>query len=140
MGLIPELMKLGVKLLLADTQQDDVHFSDSIFLRDGLPFTPIAEAQAAVVRCAESRRFLKEIGIDGEIISTPSHSRDSVTLILDGGECFVGDLEPYAYLDAYPRVCPLREDWENILRHHPRSILYAHANEKTLERKENEQL
>ena len=136
MGLIPELMRMGVRLLLVETQQECVHFSDSIFARDSLPFTPIDEAQAAVICCAESRRFLKSIGIDGEIISTPSHSRDSVTLILDSGECFVGDLEPYEYLDAYSQDCLLREDWENIMRHHPKRILYAHVNERMLEGKE----
>ncbi len=132
MGLIPELMKTGIKLLLAETQQDYVHFSDAIFSRDGVPFTSIDETQAAVICCSESRDFLKSIGIDGEIISTPSHSRDSITLILDSGECFAGDLEPYEYLDAYPQSCSLRDDWESILRHHPRRILYAHVNEKTL--------
>ena len=34
MGLIPDLMKQGVKLLLVDTQKDSVHFSDHIFARD----------------------------------------------------------------------------------------------------------
>ena len=38
MGLIPDLMKQGVKLLLIDTQKEFVHFSDYIFSRDRLPF------------------------------------------------------------------------------------------------------
>ena len=137
MGLIPELMQLGVKLLLVNTQRDSVHFSDAIFSRDSLPFTPIDETQAAVIRCSESRRFLESIGVSGEIISTPSHSRDSITLVLDSGECFVGDLEPYEFLEAYPQNDPLRNDWESILRYHPRRIMYAHVNEKTLENAAN---
>ena len=40
----------------------------------------------------ESRDFLSRIGIKGVIISTPGHSDDSVTLILDDGSPFTGDL------------------------------------------------
>lgn len=68
----------------------------------------------------------------GELLLTPSHSEDSVSLILDDGDCIVGDLEPRAYLDAYEDNPALKRDWENILRFHPRRILYAHANEETL--------
>lgn len=132
MGLVPELMRQGVKLLLLDTQLTDVHFSDRIFARDGLPFTPIDESAATVIRCAESRDFLAGLGIDGEIVSTPSHSRDSVSLILDDGDCIVGDLEPLAYLDGYEANDRLKADWERIMAYQPKRILYAHANAKAL--------
>ena len=101
MGLIPELMRQGVKLLLLDTQRESVHFSDYIFARDGLPFEPIDETRAAVIRCEESRQFFSRIGINGEVIATPSHSPDSISLLLDSGDAFVGDLQPYEYLDGY---------------------------------------
>ena len=87
-------MKLGVRLLLIDMQRDFVHFSDSIFARDGLPFEPIDEKQATVIRCEESRQFLSGIGISGEVIAVPSHSPDSIALLLDSGDAFVGDLQP----------------------------------------------
>lgn len=51
MGLIPELMKQGVKLLMIDTQVDSVHFSDYIFARDRVPFEPIDEAKVTVFSC-----------------------------------------------------------------------------------------
>lgn len=136
MGLIPELMKQGVKLLLIDVQMDFVHFSDYIFARDGLPFEPIDETKATVISCAGSRRFLESIGSAEEIVSTPSHSADSVSLVLDSGDCFVGDLEPMEYLEAYPADSALRSDWEKILRRRPKRILYAHANEKEMESQE----
>ena len=132
MGLIPELMKQDVKLLLIDTQTDSVHFSDYIFARDRLPFEPIDETKATVISCAESREFLAGIGITGEIISTPSHSPDSVSLILDSGDCFVGDLQPREYLAAYEQDDALKADWDAVLRFQPRRILYAHANERVV--------
>jgi len=131
MGLIPELMKQGVRLLLMDTQTKDVHYSDQIFAREKtLRFEPIDESNAEAVICHESRAFLAGIGIAGEIISTPSHSRDSVSLVLDDGDCLVGDLEPMEYLSAYADNPALKADWDAILSFHPKRILYSHANEK----------
>ena len=129
-GLIGELQKLGVKLLLIDKQLATVHFPDEIYGRDKhLRYVPIDENQATVISCDESREFLRSIGIEGEIISTPSHSEDSVSVILDCGDCFVGDLEPYEYLDGYDDNLPLQKDWTNILGMNPKRILHAHANE-----------
>lgn len=132
MGLVSELMKQGAKLLLADVQKRSVHFSDRIFARDHLPAEPIREEEAALISCAESRDFLAGLGISGEIISTPSHSPDSISLILDNEDAFVGDLEPLDYLPAYEENAALKRDWEQVLAHHPRRIFYAHANEKVL--------
>ena len=126
MGLIPELMKQGVKLLLVDTQKGSVHFSDYIFARDGLPFEPIDETKATVINCTESREFLESVGISGEIISTPSHSPDSISLVLDSGECFVGDLQPREYGDEENDA--VKEDWTRVMSFQPRRVYYSHAN------------
>ena len=109
-GLIGELQHLGVKPLLVDIQLATVHFPDEIF----------------------GREFLRSIGIEGEIISTPSHSEDSVSVILDCGDCFVGDLEPFEYLDGYENNLQLQKDWSLILSRNPKRILYAHANETAI--------
>ena len=129
-GLIGELQHLGVKPLLVDIQLATVHFPDEIFGRDKhLRYAPIDEKQATIISCDESREFLRSIGIEGEIISTPSHSEDSVSVILDCGDCFVGDLEPYEYLNGYENNLQLQKDWSLILSRNPKRILYAHANE-----------
>lgn len=70
------------------------------------------------------------MGIVGEIISTTSHSKYSISVILDNGECMVGDLEPMEYLDAYEENVALRSDWKLIMSYKPKVIYYAHANEK----------
>ena len=132
MGLISELINLGVKLLLIDVQKSSVHFSDSIFTRDKLSYTPIDESTATVISCGESRDFLSSLGIFGEVVHTPSHSPDSISLFLDSGECFVGDLEPMEYLEAYENNMALKHDWDRILSFHPRQIFFAHIPAKTL--------
>ena len=141
-GLVSELMERGVRLLLIDVQLSYVHYSDRIFQRDGLKAAPIREDQAVVISCAESRGYLETLGIFGEIVPTPSHSPDSVSLILDDGICLAGDLEPYEYLAAYEsggsaasdeagragsHAQALRKDWDLIKSFRPKTIYYAHA-------------
>ena len=126
-------MELGVKLLLIDTQVEYIHFSDEIFSRDArMKYVPINKEDAVLVKCKESRVFLHSIGIEGEILSTPSHSKDSISLILDDGFCFVGDLEPIDYLDAYDNNVELKEDWKIVMSRNPKVIFYAHANERVV--------
>lgn len=133
MGLAGELQRLGVKLLVVDVQRMFVHASDEIFARDKhLSYRAVDESAATVISCAESRDVLKGLGIDGEILHTPSHSEDSVSLALDDGSCLVGDLEPLAYLAGYEENPALESDWEQLMRRRPKRILYAHANEQKL--------
>jgi len=57
-------------------------------------YTEIVPAGNVVKRCDESRALLAALGIAGEVVPTPGHSDDSVSLVLDSGECFTGDLTP----------------------------------------------
>ena len=126
MGLAGELVSLGAKLMIADVQKAHVHFSDYIFTREKLPFVPVDISEAVVITCEQSREFLGSIGVVGQIIHTPSHSEDSISLILDNGSCIVGDLEPYEYIEAYEDNFQLISDWENIRSFAPKRIYYAH--------------
>ena len=132
MGLVGQLAEQGVKLLLVDSQKEAVHFSDKIFEKDKLPFSAINESDATVISCEESRKFLSSIGISGEIIHTPSHSKDSISLILDDGSCFVGDLDPSEYLDAYENRTALKSDWDLIMSFNPQTVYFAHRPAKSL--------
>ena len=102
---------------------DYVHFSDEIFKREKyLLYEPVNEKNAIVITCKESRGFLARIGIAGEIIPTTSHSKDSISVILNNGECIVGDLEPIEYLDAYKENIALQNDWNLIINYNPKVI------------------
>ena len=134
MGLVGELVSMGVKFLVMDTQVPNLHFSDDLFSRDKtlriLPSVP--EDKAEVIACKDSRAFLAALGIDGEIVSTPSHSEDSITLVLDSGDCFVGDLEPMEFMDGYEENSALQSDWKKVMSFSPRVIHYGHAPERKL--------
>ena len=134
MGIIGDLVKLGIKLLLIDVQVNSIHFSDGIFERDKLPFVPLNEMQATVISCEDSRNFLAQLGIAGTIIHAPSHSADSVCVVMDNGDCIVGDLDPFDYIGAYEDNTQLRKDWDSIFQFHPKRILYAHMPERIIQK------
>ena len=131
-GLIGQLQEQGVQLLLVDSQVNAVHFPDNIFTREKREYIPVDPAKAIIMAANETRQFLKRLGIEGEIIRTASHSADSVSLILDDGSCFVGDLEPREYIEAYAENERLAEDWKTIMSRNPGIIHYAHAPERAV--------
>lgn len=126
-GIMGDLQELGITPLILDVQKDHIHGSDAIFAKNGEKFTPIREENASIISCAESREFLRKIGIDGEIVHTPGHSPDSVSLILDNGAAFVGDLPPYDVRDGYDEPT-VKESWGLIMSYRPNIIYYGHVN------------
>lgn len=131
MGIAGELQELGIKPLIPDIQREFVHGSDEILIKSGKKFTPIDESAAVFVSCEESRGFLRGIGIDGEIIHTPGHSNDSVSLILfDRKAVFVGDLPPLDVIGGCDDT--VKASWELILSRKPKVLYYGHANERHL--------
>ena len=114
-------------------QLPHIHFSDALFARDKhLNYRPIDAEKAIVISCAESRDFLQNLGIAGEIITTASHSADGIALILDSGEAFVGDLEPLSYIEAYEDNQHLQADWQQLLYRKAQTIYFAHRPPQSL--------
>jgi ribonuclease/clavin/mitogillin len=92
-GLAEELKLAGVPLIVMENQvaafpmlrqwtKPHDHFVD---------ITPDGNITLAF---ADSRAWLSGIGVAGEILPTPGHSDDSVSLLLDDGTAFTGDLTP----------------------------------------------
>ena len=92
MGIAQDILDMGTKLLVMDVQKDYIHVSDNIFEKDKNSKFKKISSEPIVLSTLESREFLKTLGIDGEIIYTPGHSDDSVSLVLDEGVAIVGDL------------------------------------------------
>lgn len=129
MGIVGELMEMGVQLVVMDGQQEYIHFSDGIFAKDkGVGFKPIDQEKALIISCEESRSFLAQIGISGEIISTPGHSDDSVSLILDESIAIVGDLYPLGSASAFQDEV-INNSWDRILSYNIKKVYYGHAKE-----------
>lgn len=54
-------------------------------------FPPVRLAERDIIIEGDNDEFLKGIGIDGVILHTPGHTRDSISVLLSDGSAFVGD-------------------------------------------------
>ncbi len=127
MGIAQEISDCGPSIVIADVQKDFVHSSDVIFARDSrLKFVPVDDNKLKVISIEDSRTFLKSIGINGELIHTPGHSDDSISLWLDEGFLFVGDLNPLYELELH-KGTQIEESWNKLLSFKPDKIYYGHA-------------
>jgi hydroxyacylglutathione hydrolase len=99
-----------------------------------LPWVDIPAAEVDIV--LEDRAFsLVDYGIPGKILPTPGHSRGSVSVLLETGEAFVGDLA----MNLFPlRLGPglpifaedirqVRQSWTLLLYEGAKMIYPAHG-------------
>lgn len=133
MGLAADLMKLGIHLVVPDCQRAFIHQSDYIFYKENNQhFQPIDDNYIQELPLSNSRHFLENCGIAGTILSTPGHSNDSISLVLDSGEAFVGDLYPQEQVPLYDDET-LRQSWKKLIIQGAKFIYFAHyKNEKVL--------
>ncbi|MCR4788825.1 MAG: MBL fold metallo-hydrolase [Lachnospiraceae bacterium] len=134
MGLAGQLSGLGIKTVIPEIQKDHIHDADNIFQKEkNHDYIPLDEKDIVYISLSESRSFLKDLGIDGEILSTPGHSDDSISLWLDEGTVLVGDLNPLYELELH-RCTRIEKSWDLIFekaKGFPAikdiRILYGHA-------------
>ena len=126
MGIAQDIIEnMNVKLLVIDVQEDYIHSSDKIFEKDkNINFKPI-NTNPIIISCEQSRKFLNDLGIDGEIIHTPGHSDDSISLILDNGIAIVGDLYDLNSASAFNDK-KINDSWKRILSYNISKICYGH--------------
>lgn len=127
MGIAQEIADLGPAVAVFDVQRSFIHSSDDIFARDKKnDFYPVKDDEVKIIAVNESKQFLKTLGIAGEIIHTPGHSDDSISLWLDEGILFVGDLNPLYELELH-KGTQIEESWKRLLKLNPKRIYYGHA-------------
>lgn len=126
MGIAQDIVEnMNAKLLVMDVQKDYIHSSDKIFEKDNnTKFKPI-NTVTIIISCEQSRNFLKDLGIDGEIIYTPGHSEDSISLVLDQGFAIVGDLYDLNSAALFNDK-KINDSWKKILSHNIKKIYYGH--------------
>ena len=95
-GLAEEFKQEGVPLLVLEIQVDSID-SMKKWTKPSDNYVEITTHGNVTISFEESRQILCQIGILGEILYTPGHSNDSVSLLLDDGSVFTGDLPPEAY-------------------------------------------
>ncbi len=123
-GLVQEVKRQGIKLIVLEHQITAIPALKQ-HMKPSQQYFDSTLNDTITISTAESRSFLRRIGIDGQIIATPGHSDDSITLILDAGIAFTGDLPP-AYMPDHPTNATQRS-WELIHSHHVTTVYPGHG-------------
>jgi hypothetical protein len=111
----------GIRFVVFENQVNQIDEMENLIRRKGYPYTAIDKTRMHIMRLQHSRAWLKSMEIDGEIIQTFSHG-PGITLLLDSGEAFIGDLPP---LQEYSELA--QSDWALLRSRNARYIFPAHA-------------
>ena len=111
-GLAQDLKNAGVPLLMIDVQVPFVQLMTR-HIKPQDHFTEISMEGNTIIAVSESRALLHGVGIGGEILHTPGHSADSVSLLLDDGLVFTGDLTHPAMIGAEDADV-VRASWQRL--------------------------
>jgi ribonuclease/clavin/mitogillin len=96
-GLTQELKDLGMKLIVLEQQLPAIPLLKQ-WIKPGTGWKDIHISKATIIlQTGDSRSLLRHLGLDGQFVPTPGHSDDSISLVLDSGEAFIGDLPVPGY-------------------------------------------
>ena len=130
-GLAQELKLAGVRLIVIDVQVDAISLMKRwIKPQDG--YVEITLDGNVTISCLGSRSLLEQIGISGEILHTPGHSNDSVSLLLDEGSVFTGDLTPPSTVSMEDPGL-VRSSWRLIEERGAKHVFPGHGPPRSIE-------
>ena len=124
-GLAQEFKRAGVPLLVLEAQVGAIPLMKS-FIKPQDKYLDITAHDNVTISFAESREALNGIGIVGQILHTPGHSDDSVSLLLDDGSAFTGDLTPPT-LAAEDDAGILAASWRLLRQRGARCVYPGHG-------------
>ena len=111
-GAAQDLKNGGMRLIVTEEQVAAIPQMKR-HVKDADAYTEIALDDNIVISCAAGRATLAALGIDGQIVHTPGHSDDSVSLLLDGGAVFTGDLTHPAFVTE-ETADQVRQSWQRL--------------------------
>lgn len=98
-GIVPDLKNKGIKHVVLEQQlAGAAQLNAAMKSKSG--YVNLRLDDSIRLTEATSRAWLAGFGLQGEIVSTPGHSDDSISLVLDEGIAFTGDLTPASMVDA----------------------------------------
>ncbi len=124
-GLAEELKGLGMRLWVLAPQVAAIPLMKRHMKPDD-HYVEITTHGNVVFDCAESRAHLAKLRLAGQIVPTPGHSDDSVSLILDDGSAFTGDLTPMALAEA-EHAEALAASWQRLRDLGMRTVYPGHG-------------
>jgi len=131
-GLAQELKEAGVPLLVLDQQVPAIPLMKKwIKLADH--YRDLSMDGNVIVSISECRSVLDQIGLAGEILHTPGHSEDSVSLLLDDGSAFTGDLPPLHFVGEDDAAAVVSASWDLLRQRGATQVYPAHGPTRPME-------
>lgn len=115
----------GAKLIIHEKQIPFLKDLEAFYREKG-GFVPIRVEKDDLIVSQSNRDVLKSIGLIGEMVETPGHSDDSISLVLDGDLALTGDLTP-PFMAGEDNADVIRASWERVLALKPKMIYPAHG-------------
>jgi glyoxylase-like metal-dependent hydrolase (beta-lactamase superfamily II) len=126
-GLVQALKDLGTNLILHEYQVPYINKLNLFFKKNPKAnYRDITFSNHVVVTEEESKEFLKSIGIDGILLSTPGHSDDSISLVINDCCAFVGDLPAPHPAEAFDDIV-IEDSWNMIRQQHIKTVYPGHS-------------
>ena len=114
-----------------------VRFVFSIFelFHSQFTFPPLILGENDIILTGDDAHLLNSIGIDGVILHTPGHSRDSISVVLSNGDAFVGDVAMNFLRFTGIRHRPIYiediqevyQSWHSLIEHGAKVIYPSHG-------------
>jgi glyoxylase-like metal-dependent hydrolase (beta-lactamase superfamily II) len=127
-GLAGLFQQNGIEFTVFENQFDYIQQMEDLIEKKGYSYKKIDRERLNILKLCDSRKWLKEQNIDGEIIQTYGHGDYNIALLLDDGNALTGDLPiEYYYNDV------VKSDWDMLKSKQARCIYPAHADEIRIE-------
>jgi glyoxylase-like metal-dependent hydrolase (beta-lactamase superfamily II) len=123
-GLVQTVKRLSGAKLIIHEKQIPYLAQLAAYFQNNREFEPVVVNTDDLA--SPDRNKLAEIGIKGEIVETPGHSDDSISLVLDSGAAFVGDLTPLGLASDEKRP-ELLSSWKKLVERKVHTVYHAHA-------------
>ena len=124
-GLAQELKLAGVPLLVLEPQVPAIPALKT-WMKPQDHYLDITPHDNVIIPLARSRALLADMGIAGEILHTPGHSEDSVSLLLDDGSAFTGDLTHPAFATE-AQAPAIVASWRHLRDHGATRVYPGHG-------------
>jgi ribonuclease/clavin/mitogillin len=124
-GLAQELKQAGMSLIVMAPQAPAIPQMKR-WMKPEDHYLEILVETNLTISFEASRRVLAEAGFSGEILPTPGHSDDSVSLLLDDGSAFTGDLT-WPGMAAEESAAQVAASWRRLDEHGATRVYPGHG-------------
>jgi endoribonuclease LACTB2 len=123
-GALQEIKNTGAKFILFDVQHDYIGPMEQM-VKGKWNYSVLQMEDNVLLQITDARKFLASIHITGTVLPTPGHTDDSISLLLDGGEAFTGDLYPESNLSD--DTVDMKNSWNLLRKSGARMVFPAHG-------------